>query len=129
MSGRFTLVTTHTINDGKLAGYMRQHGEFITFLETNEPRLRDFRAYLNEEQTEVTFLFVFPDAESADAYFQAAREHIGRGLEITQTARLEVYGGTPGPLLRQALDANAEMGVPVSVKPTHIGGFSRMPAR
>lgn len=129
MSGPFTFVTTHTINDGKLADYMRQHSEFVTFLETNEPRLLDFRAYMNEEQTEVTFLFVFPDAEAADAYLQAAREHIGRGVEITKTARLEVYGGTPGPLLQQALVGNADMGVPVSVKPTHIGGFSRIPAR
>ena len=67
VSGPLTFVTTHTINDGKLADYMRQHSEFITFLETNEPRLLDFRAYMNEEQTEVTFLFVFPDAEAAAA--------------------------------------------------------------
>jgi hypothetical protein len=129
VSGPFTFVTTHTINDGRLADYMRQHSEFITLLETNEPRLLDFRAHMNEEQTEVTFLFAFPDAEAADVHMQVAREHIGRRLEITKTARLEIYGGTPGPILQQVLIANADMGVPVSVKPTHIGGFSRMPAR
>lgn len=99
----------------------------MEFLEANEPRLLDFHAAMNEQQTEVTFLFVFPDAEAAEVHMQVAREHIGRGLEITRTTRLEVFG-TPGPVLQQALNANAELGASLSVKPNHLGGFSRLAA-
>jgi quinol monooxygenase YgiN len=127
MSAPFIFVTTHTINDGKLDDYLEQNREFVEFLEANEPGLQEFHVYMNDRRTQVTFLFVFPDAEAADVHMQVASEKIGRGLKITETARLEVYG-TPGPVLQQALSRNAEMGVPVSVKPNHLGGFSRQVA-
>ena len=124
MSEPFVFITSHTLNDGELEAYMQQNSEFVAFLAANEPRLLDFRVYMNDEQTEVTFLFVFPDAEAADAHLQLAQDYIARGLQITKTARLEVFG-TPGPLLQQALDGNAAQGVAVDVKPNHLGGFSR----
>lgn len=124
MTEPFIFVTTHALNEGELEAYMAQNREFLAFLEANEPRLLDFRVYMNQDQTEVTFVFVFPDADAADAHFRVAQDYIARGLQITTTARLEVYGA-PGPLLQQALDGNAQLGVPVSVKPNHLGGFSR----
>jgi quinol monooxygenase YgiN len=123
----FVFVTTHAINDGKLADYMRQHEAFVELVEAREPRLLEFEAYMNEARTEVTFLFVFADAESADAHLQVAHEQIAQGLEITRTARLEVYG-KPGPILQQVLQANVAAGVPVSIKAESLGGFSRAAA-
>lgn len=124
MSEPFIFLTSHTLNDGELAAYMAQNRAFAAFLEAHEPRLLDFRVYMNDEQTEVTFVFVFPDAEAADAHMQLSRDYIARGLQITRTSRLEIFG-TPGPVLQQALDGNAAQGVPVDVKPNHLGGFSR----
>jgi hypothetical protein len=124
MAPPFIFVTTHTINAGLLDEYEAQHGPFIDFVRENEPRLIDFQAFMDEDRTEVTFLFVFPDAEAADAHMQVAREKIGQGLEVTRTARLETYG-TPGPVLGQVLRANAEAGVPVSIKGAWRGGFQR----
>lgn len=128
MPAPFIFVTTHAINEGRLADYLAQNGDFLEFVEAREPGLIDFQIYMNDEQTEATFVFVFPDAQAADVHMQTVREHIGRGLEITRTARLEVYG-TPGPVLAQVLGANAAQGVPLSVKPNHLGGFSRTAVR
>ena len=127
MSEPFIFLTTHTINEGELEALLQQNQEFMAFLEANEPELQEFRVYLNDAQDEVTFCFVFPDADAADKHLTLAQAHIGRGLEVTQTARLEVLGA-PGPLLQLAVDGHRELGVPVRVASTHLGGFSRSPA-
>lgn len=124
MSAPFTFITTHAINDGKLDQWREQTSENLEFIEANEPRLRDFQVSISEDQSEVTFVYAFADADAADVHLQTMQAQIGRGLEITTTARLEVHG-TPGPMLEQVLNANAARGVAVSVKPTHLGGFSR----
>ncbi|HEX7097811.1 MAG TPA: hypothetical protein VF377_01115 [Acidimicrobiia bacterium] len=125
MSAPFIFVTTHTLNEGVLDEYMAQDAEFRSFLEENEPDLLDYQVYMDEGQSEVTFIFVFRDAGAADHHMKVANELIGRGLGITQTSRLEVYGGTPGSVLGAVLEANAEAGVPVSIKAQALGGFSR----
>src|SRR5690606_24246990 len=92
----------------------------------NEPDLLDYQVYMDDEQSEVTFILVFRGADAADHHMQVAGgELIGRGLEITSTSRLEVYGGTPGPVLGGVLAANAGMGVPVTIKAQPLGGVRR----
>jgi hypothetical protein len=124
MPAPFIFITTHAINNGQLEDYLVHLGEVLEFIEANEPSLLDLQIYMNDPQTEVTFVRVFPDAAAADVHLQTLGEHIGRGLEMTQTARLEVYG-TPGPVLEQVLGASAEQGVPLTIKPNHRGGLSR----
>jgi quinol monooxygenase YgiN len=127
MAAPFVFVTTHAINEGKLADYLQQHEAFVDFVHAREPRLLEFEAVMNEGRTEVTFVFVFADADAADVHLQLAHEQISRGLEITRTARIDVYG-TPGPVLQQVLQAIAASGVPVSIKAESQGGFSRAAA-
>jgi hypothetical protein len=129
MSAPFIFITTHTIKEGKLQDYMELNREFTEFLEANDPSLVEFHVYMNEQQTEVSYVHVFADADVADVHVRASSEWIGRGLAITDTKRLEVYGGTPGPVLEQALTAQSELGVPLSIEANHLGGFSRSSAR
>jgi quinol monooxygenase YgiN len=124
MQAPFIFITTHAINDGRREDYLVHLREVREFIEANEPSMLDFQIYMDDSETQVTFVRVFPDAAAADVHLQALGEHIGRGLELTTTSRLEVYG-TPGPVLEQVLGANAEHGVPLSIKPNHRGGFSR----
>lgn len=127
MQAPFIFITTHAINDGAAEAYEAQHGAFADFVNANEPDLLSFQAWMSDDRTEVTFIFVFPDAEAADRHMEIARDKIGQGLEITRTARLETYG-TPGPVLGQVLAMNAQAGVPVSIKGTWRGGFDRVAA-
>jgi hypothetical protein len=123
-SAPFIFITTHSINEGELEAYTEQQAAFARFVEAHEPRLTAFHAYTNHEGTEVTFVFLFPDAAAAEAHLEVAHELIGRGLRLAQTTRVEVCGA-PGPLLQQAVAANTESGVPVSVKARPLAGFSR----
>jgi hypothetical protein len=69
---------------------------------------------------------VHPDAESADQHMQTAGALIGRGIALTETLTAEFYG-EPGPVVRQALAANAAEGVVVRVKPLGLGGYHVAP--
>jgi hypothetical protein len=117
-------ITTHSINDGCLAEYERQQDAFTAFVAEHEPDLLHFDVYMGDAQDEVALLFVFSDAAAADFHMQVSSDRIAEGLEITRTARLEVFG-VPGPVLQKVLDANREMGVPVSIKQTLVAGFDR----
>ena len=127
MSTPFVFVTTHSIHDGKVSEFMMQYEAFTTLLREQEPQLLHFGAFMNQGRTEVTFFFVFADADSADTHLKIAHENIAQGLQVTRTARLEVYG-QPGPVLQQVLQANGSAGVPVSIKPQSLGGYSRIAA-
>ena len=126
MSAPFLLVTTHVIDRDKLAEYRDQQDAFAAFVHDHEPGLLDFRSFLEPNTQEATFVFAFADADAADTHFQLTGELIARGLEITRTARIEVFG-RPGPLLRQVVEGNAAAGVPIRILDEQPGGFSRLP--
>ena len=60
MSEPFIFINSFEIKEGKLLG------EFLTVVESNEPRLLALNAYVNEDGTEVTFVQVHPDAASLE---------------------------------------------------------------
>lgn len=125
MSAPFIFVTTHMINEEQLDDFEALTDDYMHNVETNEPQVLAQHAYLSADRTEVSFVHIHADAESADRHMQVAGEQIGQGLALTESnLRVEVYGA-PGPVLRQALEANAAKGTVVSVKPSRLAGFAR----
>jgi hypothetical protein len=124
MTAPFVLVTTHRIAPGRHDDLVAATVAYDAFIEANEPRVHAHLAYVDEAGEEVSLVQVHPDAASADRHLQAAAEHIGRGIELTETVAVTVYG-EPGPALREALRHNAESGAVVTVMPTGLAGFVR----
>ena len=104
----------------------RYLGELVEFIEANEPRLNAFEAYVNEEGTEVTNLFIHPDAESEDFHMEVAADKINQGGGFLDFGRMtiDVYGKPSDAVLRQ-LSQMADSGVPVRINTSHLGGFIR----
>jgi quinol monooxygenase YgiN len=124
MSAPFIFVTTHKINPGQLDAFKKLGREFTEFVQANEPDLLAFNVCLDEDAGEASLIQIHRDPGSADRHMQIAGDRIAQGLTVTTTVRAEVYG-TPGPVVRQALAANAAQGVPVSIKPQTLDGFTR----
>jgi hypothetical protein len=124
MAAPFVMITTHRIHPDKLEQLAALTAEYTGFVEATEPRLQAHVAYIDAEHAEVSFVQVHPDAESAENHMQVAGPHIARGLELVDTVSVDVYG-EPGPAVRHALEANADLGARVSVKPASLGGFVR----
>ena len=124
MTTPFILITTHRIAPGRDLDLVAATLDYDAFIEANEPQVHAHAAYVDDVRNEISLVQVHPDAASADRHLQAAAEHIGRGIELTETVAITVYG-EPGPALCDALRRNAEAGAAVTIRPTGLAGFVR----
>jgi biotin carboxylase len=98
----------------------------VDFIEANEPRLLAFNEYANEEGTEVAVVQIHPDADSMASHMEIVAERAAAAYAETvdATAGIQVFG-TPTDAVVEMLRRQAGAGVPLSVKPIHLGGFVR----
>jgi hypothetical protein len=128
MSEPFIFIGTHTIRDGQLEDFKKSCGELLEVVEANEPRLIAFNFYANEDETEVSVVQVHPDADSMLSHMQVAREHITQATEeLLVTRDMQVYG-PPNEAVLGMIRELSQSGVPLIVKPNHLGGFTRSTA-
>jgi hypothetical protein len=123
--GPFIFVATNRLKPGKLDVEKRRVPDLIDFVQASEPRLIAFNEYANEDGTEVAVVQVHPEADSMALHMELIAERAASAYAdtIDATTSIQVFG-TPnkaviGMLRRQAA------GVPLSVKPHHLGGFTR----
>jgi quinol monooxygenase YgiN len=127
MAAPFIVVRTFTIREGKREGFEQFLREFFKIIEANESRLLAINADVNEDGTEVTFVHVHPDAASMELHEKVDHEHTERARSqfLDATTSLQVYGKPTDVILEKAKQL-AETGIPLSVKPEHLGGFTRL---
>ena len=124
----FIFIGTHTIREGKLEDYKEGLQEFFDFVEANEPRLIAINFYVNDEGTELSVVQIHPDAASMEYHMQLLRERIQRSTgEFLITKDIQVYGPANDQVL-EMMSQLARSGTPLSVKPVHLGGFTRTQA-
>ena len=124
MSEPFIFINTFAIKESKLEDLRQFLGELFSVVEANEPRLLGINAY----GTEVTFVQVHPDAASLEHHQQVAHEHTQRSRQfLGAITSIQVYG-KPSDVVLKRTRQHAASGIAVSVKPRHLGGFTRLPA-
>ena len=128
MSEPFILINSFEMKESKLEDLRQFLGEFLTVVESIEPRLLALNAYVNEDDTEVTFVQVHPDAASLEHHKRVAHEHTRRSRQfLGSITSIQVYGAPNDVILRRAR-LHARLGISVTVKPEHLDGFTRLPA-
>jgi hypothetical protein len=55
--------------------------ELVDFVETNEPRMIAFHAYLDQDGKRLSIVQVHPDADSMLFHMQVARDHISEAYQ------------------------------------------------
>ena len=125
MAEPFVFIGTHRIREGKLDEFRKEFAELVEVVEANEPRLIAFNGYFNEDETEMSIVQVHPDADSMLLHMRVAHEHITRGSEeLLDTKDIQIYG-TPNDTVIGMIKELSQSGVPLIVKPNHLGGFTR----
>ena len=126
MSGPFIFIATNRLKPGKLADERNRVPGLVDFVEANEPRVIAFNEYVNEAGTEVAVVQVHPDAESMAFHMEAISERAASAYAETveATTSIQVFG-TPGNAVLEMLRRQAGTGIALSVKPDHLGGFTR----
>ena len=123
----FIFIATNRLKEGKLEAERARVPELAAFVEANEPRVLAFNEYASEDGKEVGVVQVHPDIQSMELHMDVIREVAERAYAETvdTTTSIQVFG-TPSPALLEMLSARAGSGVTVTVKPHHLGGFSRL---
>ncbi len=126
MSGPFIFIATNRLKTGRLEEEQQRVPGLAEFIEANEPRLIAFNEYSNQDGTEVGVVQVHPDTDSMEFHMEVVRERAERAYVETldSTMGIQVYG-TPTQGILEMLSRTAGSGVPVTVKPYHLGGFTR----
>ena len=126
MSGPFIFIATNRLKPGKLNSEQKRLPDLIDFIQANEPRLIAFNEYANEEGTEVAVVQVHPDADSMVFHMELIAERAASAYAdtIDATTNIQVFG-TPSGAVTDMLRRQAGAGVPLSIKPHHLGGFTR----
>jgi hypothetical protein len=127
MSEPLIHIFTATIKEGQLEGFKKYAQENAEFTKAKHPRLLAFHQYVNEDGNKVSVVQVHPDADSMEFFMQEvvaqhgvqAYQYLEEGSESS-----EIYG-TPSDAI---LDGLRQYGVSFSVKPYHVGGFTRLQA-
>lgn len=121
----FIFVATNKVRPGRLADERRRAPAWAEFIERHEPRLIAFHEFLSEDGTEVEYVQIHPDAQSFEHHLRvlAGAEGSYRDtLEATTTIR--IYG-VPTEQILDTLRHSVAPDVPITVIPTHLGGFTR----
>jgi hypothetical protein len=126
VSGPFIFIATNRLKPGKLDAERNRVPGLVDFVEANEPRLLAFNEYVNEEGTEVGVVQIHPDADSMRFHMGVVAERAAAAYAETveATTSIQVFG-IPSNAVLEMLERQAGDGVPLSVKPLHLGGFTR----
>jgi hypothetical protein len=126
LTGPFIFIATNRLKPGKLDDETNRLPGLVDFVHANEPRLIAFNEYANEAGTEVAVVEVHPDADSMAFHMKAIAERAASAYAdtIDATTSIQVFG-TPGSAVIELLRRQAGAGVPLSVKPHYLGGFTR----
>jgi hypothetical protein len=126
MTGPFIFIATNQLKQGKLDSERNRVPDLVDFIQANEPQLLAFNEYADEEGTEVAVVQVHPDAESMVFHMELSAERAASAYADTleATTNIQVFG-SPSGAVTDMLRHQAGAGVPLSIKPHHLGGFTR----
>jgi hypothetical protein len=126
VSGPFVFIATNRLKPGKLADERKRVPGLVDFVEANEPRLIAFNEYASEDGSEVAVVQVHPDADSMAFHMEVVAERAAAAYveTVAATTSIQVFG-TPSNAVLEMLERQAGAGVPLAVKPFHLGGFTR----
>jgi hypothetical protein len=134
MSKPLIFISTWKIKEGRLEDYKQFAKEFIEHVKAKEPQLIAFNIFLNEDESEMTSIQIHPDAASMDFHMQVLEQALGEDMrewveraDFLEPKHIEIYG-TPNAALLEADQPKVEAGIPRSVKPLHLAGFTRSTA-
>ena len=126
MSAPLIFIATNQLRVGKLAAERERVVGLTSFIEANEPQLLAFNEYANEDGTEVGVVQVHPDVASLELHMQLIAERAASAYAETleATTSIQLYG-EPSRAVLEMLEGQAGAGIPITVRPNHLGGFTR----
>jgi len=124
MSEPIVFISHFKIKDGKLAGLKGHAQMMVEHIQANKPGTVAFLQYLNEEETELSIVHIFPDAEAYDRHLQGVGERAKGAFEFIEPIRRELYGMPNEQALVMSRPPDGAA-MAFDHKPKRMGGYLR----
>src|SRR5207247_9881356 len=125
MSLPFVYVGTMSVEPGRLEALRTQLAELVDFVETNEPRMIAFHAYLDEKGEKLAIVQVHPDSASMEFHMQVNAKHFATAFDNLDAVISEQYYGEISESLAAELAKWDDPAIGVTRLPVHEGGVCR----
>ena len=125
MSGPIVFISHNKMKEGQLDAFLEYNRDRFQLIQEQKPATAALLAYAGQDGSEVSFVHIFPDAESMELHFQGAAERSKRAYEFMQPISMEIYG-SPNEAVLEMMKQIAESGVSVSIDADYLGGFLRL---
>ena len=126
MSGPLIYVGTYTVKPGEQDAARGRLVELADFVETNEPRMIGFNAYLDPEGNTLSIVQVHPDSASMEFHMQVNAKHFATAFDWLDTSMSGQYFGGISDALAAEL---AKWDEKFMHLPVHAAGFTRTTVR
>lgn len=126
MPGPIVFISHNRVKPGRLAELGELSRAVFAAIETDKPATAAFLGFVDEDESEVTFIHVFADADGFERHVEGSDERTEAAYEFIEPGSIELYGEITETVLT-VFRRMAEAGVEVKVQPDLIGGFLRTP--
>lgn len=123
MSDPIVFISHSHVKEGKLGAFREVSSEIFPMMEASKPGTLLHYGYTNEDESEIVFVHVFPDADAMDAHFTGAGDRAKTASDYIETYQFAVYG-TPNDQALAMLEQAP--GVDLVLHPTGFGGYMRL---
>jgi quinol monooxygenase YgiN len=127
MSEPIVFISHFKVKEGKLEG-IKQYAQMMNeHIQANKPGTVAYLLYLNEEETALSIVHVFPDAEAYDRHLEGVGERAKGAFEFIEPMRRELYGMPNAQALAMSRPPDGS-GMAFDHKPKRMGGYIRFKA-
>jgi quinol monooxygenase YgiN len=126
MTGPLINVFTYSIKPGKEEEARKRIAGLVDFVETNEPRMIAFHAYLDQDGTRLSIVQVHPDSASMEFHMQVNAKHFATAFDVLDTSMGQQLFGSISDTLATEL---AKWDDQYTHVPVHEAGFTRTTVR
>jgi len=130
MSEPIVFISHFKVKEGKLEGLKQHAQKMVELIQAEKPGTLAFLQYLNEDETELSIVHVFPDADAFDRHGEGVAERAKAAFEFIEPISRELYG-MPNEKTLAMMTGVRPPGAPeieVHHKPKHMGGYIRFKA-
>ena len=124
MSAPIVFISHFRVND--LAAYERMAPEAVRRLQADKPQTAAFLHYLDREDSQLTIVHLFADAEAMDRHLDGAETRGEQASQVMEREAWEIYGKASEQAMATMLRQAESAGVPLTAHAEFIAGFVRL---
>ena len=125
MSGPIVFVSHLRVRQNRLAEVKSMSARVVEQIQATKPQTTGFLAYLAHDESILTIVHVFADAEAMDLHIEGGDERSQAAYELVEQVGWEIYGEPSAEAMSTMRAGAAATGAALTVEPISLDGFLR----